>query len=172
MKRGGVAAGAAGECAPAALAGRFWAGPSTSLVRHRDMTPWSLRKFRVFVFYACRTANEASWGRWSPVPPDWFGTAALSLLQALLVLDTVSVAAIAVGQGISQRPLLLAFAGVFVVLCIYNYATLVVRGQWHRFKRQFDNFTVDDLAFSAIGIVLCIGICLAILTYCLDRPGT
>jgi hypothetical protein len=127
------------------------------------MTPWSFQKCRVFVFYACRTANEASWGRWNLVPPDWAGTAALSLLQALLILDTVGVAAIAGGQRISPASLRLACAGVFVVLCIYNYATLVAGGQWHRFKQQFHNFTVDDLYFSGIGIVLCIGICMAIL---------
>jgi len=113
------------------------------------MALWSLRKIQVFVFYAGRTANEASYG---PGLVDVAGIVAVSLLQTVVALTVVCGGCAVLHRSISQQALLVFSFWIFWISTVFSYFTLVFRGQWRRFVHDFRNLTVDDLTFAIVGI--------------------
>jgi hypothetical protein len=119
------------------------------------MALWPLRKIQAFIFLAGRTGIEASWARFPPVPPAFYGMTLLCLLQTMIAMTVVSGICVALHLQLSRDLLSWLTFGVLGTAIIFNYTTLLFRDQWRHFAHEFSHFTLDDFAFSGMGLVWC-----------------
>ena len=124
------------------------------------MRPWSLLKIRAFIFYAVRSLNIASTPRWWPKAPDIAGVVPLSMIQTFIALAAICSACGKLGFPVTRHAFGALFLVTYSVSHLYNYLTLVRRGQWRHFKPEFDAKMIDDdLPFAGIGVLILMAIC-------------
>ena len=106
---------------------------------------------QVYVFYSAHRAKEAMPYR---ISPNTAGILAVSLVQTVLVLTIFCGASVVLQEPIPERALPVGLLCVLGLCAIFNYLTLISRGQWRDYVHEFHSQTVDDLCFANGGIVI------------------